>query len=137
MYTVRPGTVDNCTFQTITKNTQLLEIRCSAGYNGGLSQRFHLEINRQNRTIANLSVEETPQFHIDLSKFIEEWHSDLQFVIYASNAKGRSDSTVFDNQLPKDLRTKIGKYIICCYFSLSFFLSEQQKPAINTELFAL
>ncbi|XP_065222529.1 synaptogenesis protein syg-2-like isoform X2 [Planococcus citri] len=107
---VRPNTVNNCTFQTIAKNDQqLLEIRCYPGYNGGLSQQFHLEIMRKNYTLVNLSVAETPSFHVDLSKFIGEWQSDLQFVIYASNAKGRSESTVFDNQLPNDLREKIAQ----------------------------
>lgn len=80
------------------------------GYNGGLSQQFHLEIIRQNQTIANFSTTQVPQFFIDLSKFVEEWQSDIQFLIYSSNNKGRGESIIIDNELPKDLRTKIGMY---------------------------
>ncbi len=108
-FAVRPNIVTNCTFHTLTRdNTQLLEIRCMPGYNGGLVQNFHLEINRQNRTIANLSSASLPEFRIELSKFIEEWQSDLRFVIYSSNTKGRSEAVVLEHTIPKDLQIKMG-----------------------------
>lgn len=106
---VRPNAVTNCTFHSVKKeDIQILEIHCIPGYNGGVIQKFHLEINRQNRTLGNFSVAESPQFQIEVSELVEEWQSDLQFVFYASNIKGRSDYTVYEHQLPKEMRTKMG-----------------------------
>lgn len=107
----------NCTFQIVTKeHNQLLEIRCLPGYNGGVAQTFHLEINRQNRTLWNFSTGELPHFYIQTSEFTEEWQSDLQFILYSSNLKGRSDYTIYKHKLPEEIQTKIGNF-----FSFSIF----------------
>lgn len=86
-----------------------LEIHCTPGYSGGLTQTFHLQVKQQNKLLANSSANDSPVFSVDLSEFVEEWQSDLQFLIYASNAKGQSTPTVFEHSLPKDLQTKMGK----------------------------
>lgn len=100
----------NCTLLPTDKDgVHKLEIQCAPGYNGGLTQTFHLEAKQQNKSLANSSANESPVFTIDLSKFVEEWQSDLQFLIYASNIKGQSAPTVLEHSLPKDLQTKMGK----------------------------
>lgn len=86
-----------------------MEIHCSPSYSGGLTQTFHLEVKQQNKLLANSSATDSPEFSVDLSKFIQEWQTNLQFLIYASNAKGRSSTTVLEHSLPKDLQTKMGK----------------------------
>lgn len=109
----RPSALKNCTFETITKDgAQTLEVECVPGYNGGLPQNFHVEITRDNHTIANLSSSNDPRFRIKLSRFVQEWHSHLQFVIYASNSRGRSESIYFEPTLPKDLQIKMGTSIL-------------------------
>lgn len=117
IFLARPGAVKNCTFQTILKkNNEFLQIICIPGYSDGLPQYFHLEINRQNKTIANLTRSDSPSFHIELTKFFVEWQSNLQFIFYSSNAKGRGESTILEHTLSKELQTKMSMYFLNTLF---------------------
>lgn len=112
-FSARPNAVSNCTWQPTDKDgVHRLEIHCIPGYSGGLTQTFHLEVKQQNKSLANSSANESPVFSVDLSKFVEELQSDLQFLIYSLNAKGQSTPTVLEHSLPKDLQTKMGKLLM-------------------------
>lgn len=112
-FSAHPNAVSNCTWQPTDKDgVHRLEIHCIPGYSGGLTQTFHLEVKQQNKSLANSSANESPVFSVDLSKFVEELQSDLQFLIYSLNAKGQSTPTVLEHSLPKDLQTKMGKLLM-------------------------
>ncbi|XKL66508.1 hypothetical protein PGB90_009928 [Kerria lacca] len=132
----RPGAVKNCTFQTILKkNNEFLQIICIPGYSDGLPQYFHLEINRQNKTIANLTRSDSPSFHIELTKFFVEWQSNLQFIFYSSNAKGRGESTILEHTLSKELQTKmtiIAIFFIVILINAKYFKSNAESSC-NTK----
>lgn len=67
-------------------------VECSPGYDGGLQQLFILEVHDTglHRIQANLSSASMPVFHVrGLSS-----GTTFVIVVYAANAKGRSQATV-------------------------------------------
>lgn len=98
-----PATLRNClvTNQTIDS----LLVQCEQGYDGGLAQTFHLEVyaSTDEHLTTNISTVDSPVFLV----------TDLQMatsyilVLYAANAKGRSNSVaiVAATLLPAERRT--------------------------------
>lgn len=91
----------------VTEDSLLVD--CSPGYDGGLAQRFVLEVHdtAQHRLQANLSSGTVPSFAVKgLSA-----GSTFVVVVYAVNAKGRSQAVVMrTNTLPgPESQTRRGK----------------------------
>lgn len=98
-----PGTLRNClvTNQTIDS----LLVQCEQGYDGGLAQTFHLEVyaSTDEHLTTNISTVDSPVFLVtDL-----EFATSYILVLYAANAKGRSNSVaiVAATLLPAERRT--------------------------------
>ncbi|XP_067130529.1 protein turtle homolog B-like isoform X2 [Centruroides vittatus] len=83
-----PEPVRNCSVANVTSESLLVE--CDAGHSGGLRQYFYIEVHNSaaGRLEGNVTNLEVPMFHISnlpsATAFI--------LVIYAANAKGKSDS---------------------------------------------
>lgn len=74
-------------------------VECEAGYNGGLTQKFHLEVYNSavDHLQANFTTVDAPIFSI--SKLPPG--TPFVLVIYASNEKGKSNSVaLMGNTLP-------------------------------------
>ncbi|XP_034934687.1 neural cell adhesion molecule 2-like [Chelonus insularis] len=92
----KPLPVQNCTLlnQTFTN----IRIKCIANYDGGLPQRFFLEVYREDpdsltkKLLYNISSNEEPSFILsNLSGHID---SGVHVAVYAVNAKGRSQAVI-------------------------------------------
>lgn len=98
-----PATLRNCLVANQT--TDSLLVQCEQGYDGGLAQTFHLEVyeSTNEHLTANISTVEKPVFLVgDL-----EIATSYILVLYAANAKGRSNSVaiVAATLLPAERRT--------------------------------
>lgn len=98
-----PDPVRNCSVFNITEDS--IRVDCDEGYDGGLKQHFLLEIydttERSSSLRANITST-TPNFHLNQ---LQPAHTYL-FVIYASNAKGRSKGialTAFTLAMPESM----------------------------------
>ncbi|KAG8191263.1 hypothetical protein JTE90_003274 [Oedothorax gibbosus] len=83
-----PDPVRNC---AVTNRSQTwLTVECEAGYNGGLPQRFHLDVYNSavDRLHMNLSATDVPVFSI--ARLPPSTH--FVFVVYAANEKGKSNT---------------------------------------------
>lgn len=91
-------------------------MECRAGYDGGLPQRFILEAydahTMRLRLNLNSSDTETPVFRIDLSEMLpphgEGFPPSLRIVLFAQNAKGRSDRLVLEDIMLNDAEKRTG-----------------------------
>ncbi|KFB41441.1 hypothetical protein ZHAS_00009036 [Anopheles sinensis] len=89
-----PAPVSNCSLPNRTQ--QLVEIQCTAGYDGGLPQMFVLELisKRTGTRRFNFSNKNEPFFVLDrlekLSALMTLENNSLSCVVYALNQKGRS-----------------------------------------------
>ena len=103
-----PDSVENCSVSNQTEDSIMVE--CSPGYDGGLQQLFVLEVHDTglHRIQANLSSASMPVFHVrGLSS-----GTTFVIVVYAANAKGRSQATVLrTNTLPgPESQTRRGNF---------------------------
>lgn len=75
----------------------VLDVECMPGPDGGLQQTFHLEAyeSRTMRLRHNASGGE-PAFRLDPAQLLPARTPTLQLVLYASNAKGRSQPLAMD-----------------------------------------
>ncbi|XP_076331749.1 protein turtle homolog A-like [Tachypleus tridentatus] len=83
----KPESVNNCSINNQTARS--LSLACIPGDDGGLLQQFHLEIysRKYPRLLANLTSLDLPAFEaIGLPP-----GSPLRIIVYASNAKGKSE----------------------------------------------
>ncbi|XP_074036951.1 protein turtle homolog A isoform X2 [Leptinotarsa decemlineata] len=102
----KPSSLTNCTLRTANNQTsETVEVECRAGYDGGLPQRFLLEAYdaktmrlRMNFTVADT---ESPIFRLDLGELLPSPPS-LRILVYAENAKGKSEKVVLDDILLND-----------------------------------
>ncbi|KAG5873698.1 hypothetical protein JTB14_000873 [Gonioctena quinquepunctata] len=102
----KPAPLTNCTLRTATNQTsETVEVECKAGYDGGLPQRFLLEAYdaKSMRLRLNFTLAETewPLFRLDLVELLPSPPS-LRIVVYAENAKGKSEKVVLDDILLND-----------------------------------
>ncbi|XP_068896436.1 protein turtle homolog A-like isoform X3 [Tenebrio molitor] len=107
----KPSPLTNCTLRTATNHSSdVLEVECRAGYDGGLPQRFILEAYDAYtmRLRLNLSNPDTdmPVFRLDLGDMLpptgDGFPPSLRIVVYAQNDKGRSDKLVLEDIMLND-----------------------------------
>lgn len=87
--TGRPDQVHNCTITNISMTS--MSLRCSEGFNGGLTQQFMLEVrdSQTSELRANYSSP-VPRFTVNSLMPSAIYHAS----VYAFNTKGRSDPTI-------------------------------------------
>ncbi|GFR11065.1 uncharacterized protein TNCT_562692 [Trichonephila clavata] len=99
-----PESVKSCTVSN--QSVSFLVVECEPGYDGGMRQSFHLEVYNSavEHLQANVSSQESPVFQVgnlpSATSFI--------LVLYASNAKGRSNSVALmtNTLMPAERRTE-------------------------------
>jgi hypothetical protein len=113
----KPSPLTNCTLRTATNHSSdVLEVECRAGYDGGLPQRFILEAYDAYtmRLRLNLSNPDTdmPVFRLDLGDMLpptgDGFPPSLRIVVYAQNDKGRSDKLVLEDIMLNDAEKRTG-----------------------------
>ncbi|XP_022245074.1 nephrin-like isoform X2 [Limulus polyphemus] len=102
-----PSSVSNCSLQNQTEHS--IELECSEGYDGGLSQHFVMEVHdtKLHKLRANLTSLESRFYVTGLPP-----GTDFVVIIYAVNAKGRSHAVI--------LRTR----------TLTFLLKQSQEESL-------
>lgn len=101
-----PDQVRNCSVTNYTSNS--LRVECEEGYDGGLQQKFYLEVYNaiQEYLEKNLTRLE-PIFSVqDIPSSTE-----YLLVIYSANMKGRSSSVVIKGATEAGPRSESGLYI--------------------------
>ncbi|XP_022245158.1 nephrin-like isoform X2 [Limulus polyphemus] len=90
----RPEPVTNCSVENQTERS--FTVNCIAGEDGGLNQRFHLEVYTKNshRLLVNHTRFDQPIFEVnDLPP-----DSSLRISIYGSTARGKSPAVLIDTK---------------------------------------
>lgn len=108
----RPSPLTNCTLRTAHNHSaEMVEVECRAGYDGGLPQKFVLEAydahNMRLRMNLTTTDTEMPIFRLDLSELLPSPPS-LRILVYAQNAKGRSEKLVLDDITLNDAEKRTG-----------------------------
>ncbi|KAG8232506.1 hypothetical protein J437_LFUL012499 [Ladona fulva] len=101
----RPAPLSNCSVGN--RSAEWAEVECSPGFDGGLPQAFLLEAYdaRSMRLRLNATKTDSPLFRLtDLSP-----GSSLRLVLYAANAKGRSEPTVLEDVSLWDAEKRTGE----------------------------
>ncbi|KAF7990771.1 hypothetical protein HCN44_000576 [Aphidius gifuensis] len=102
---VKPSPLSNCTLKaTVNKSSELLEIECISGYDGGLRQDFRLEAyeartNTLRVNTSSVSVN-NPVFKIPINDLLPA--TNLYLIAYALNAKGKSEVSLLENIILQD-----------------------------------
>lgn len=121
--------MSNCTLRTATNHSaDALEVECRAGYDGGLPQRFTLEAydSYTMRLRFNLtsSYIEVPFFRFELADLLtsngEGIPPSLRVVVYAENAKGRSEKVVLEDITLNDAEKRTGSLLKLFTFCLTY-----------------
>lgn len=90
----RPSQLQNCTISNQTSDS--LQVNCLEGFDGGLPQSFLMEVIElpSLRPRVNLTTYRTPP-----SFLVDGLDSGINYriVLYAANAKGRSDPTIIES----------------------------------------
>lgn len=113
----RPSPLSNCTLRTTSNHSSdILEVECKAGYDGGLPQRFILEAYdpytmRMRLNLSSVNTD-TPVFRIELSELLppngDGLPPTLRIVVYAQNGKGRSEKSVLEDITLNDAEKRTG-----------------------------
>lgn len=104
MFPGHPDPPLNCTVTNQTSES--LEVECLEGFDGGQQQRFHLEVRdlATERLVAN-KTSARPGFLVDgLGP-----GRVMRMVVYASNAKGKSDALVIEGFTLKAAEKQTGE----------------------------
>ncbi|XP_033218272.1 B-cell receptor CD22-like [Belonocnema kinseyi] len=102
---VKPSQLNNCTIKvSLNQSSEILEVECVPGYDGGLRQEFRLEAyefasGKMRFNSSSISAE-VPIFRIPVGDLLPATHFYLR--VYAINAKGRSDPTLLEDILLRD-----------------------------------
>lgn len=107
LITAKPQSVQNCTLSN-NQTDSSVEIKCSAGYDGGLPQLFILEVYTPFSTtepVYNVTALDVPTFRL------EGLEPDVIFriALYAVNSKGRSLPVILEEFSFKDPEKRTGK----------------------------
>lgn len=110
--TGKPSPVRNCTLANQTYTS--VEVKCIAGYDGGLPQRFVLEVYHGNidslpdsKPQYNISSSDEPIF--SLSSLDVPVDAGVHVAVYAVNAKGRSQPIILSEVTFRDAEKRTGK----------------------------
>ncbi|XP_044593894.1 neural cell adhesion molecule 2-like isoform X1 [Cotesia glomerata] len=108
----KPSPVRNCTLANQTYTS--VEVKCIAGYDGGLPQRFVLEVYHGNidslpdsKPQYNVSSSDEPIF--SLSSLDVPVDAGVHVAVYAVNAKGRSQAVVLSEVTFRDAEKRTGQ----------------------------
>lgn len=116
-FPAKPSPLSNCTLRTATNHSMdTLEVECRAGYDGGLPQRFILEAydpyTMRMRLNLSSSNTEYPLFRLELGELLppngDGLPPTLRIVVYAQNAKGRSEKIVLEDITLNDAEKRTG-----------------------------
>jgi len=101
----KPEAPYNCTLTNQT--TESLSVECTAGFDGGQPQHFLLEVFDQHTEVlqANVTSRENAAFTVQGL----EPGKVLNMILYAVNAKGRSDPTLLEGFTLKVAEKQTGK----------------------------
>ncbi|XP_003702634.2 sidestep III [Megachile rotundata] len=102
---VKPSPLNNCTIKaSLNQSSEILEVECVPGYNGGLKQEFRLEayevLTGNLRVNASSVSADVPIFRIAVADLLPATHFYL--VTYAVNAKGKSDVSLLEDIMLRD-----------------------------------
>ncbi|XP_053206806.1 synaptogenesis protein syg-2-like isoform X2 [Panonychus citri] len=86
-----PDQPENCTIANITMDS--LTVSCWPGYNGGLDQRYHLEMHLDNQDGPLIQNQSTTDYPFFIVKSLSSGNP-YTINIYSTNVKGRSDYVV-------------------------------------------
>lgn len=102
-----PDPVRNCVVSNKSHNWLMIE--CEAGYNGGLTQKFHLDVYNSavDHLQVNLTSNEAPVFSVTKLPA----GTPFVLVVYASNEKGKSNSVALMGSTLALRTTENGKYM--------------------------
>lgn len=91
-----------------------LEVECIPGFDGGLTQTFHLEAvdSVTSKYCLNVSNNEGPFFRVELAALTNGHPGTIQLVMYAANQKGRSELVVLEDIAIRDAEKRTGKHMI-------------------------
>lgn len=109
----KPFPVRNCTLANQTYTS--VEVRCVPGYDGGLPQKFVLEVYHgdvdyltSSQPLYNVSNPDEPSFALaGLEASVE---AGVHVAVYAVNAKGRSQPVILSEVTYRDAEKRTGKY---------------------------
>lgn len=103
----------NCSLANQTYTS--VEVRCYPGYDGGLPQEFVLEVYHGDldsltslRPLYNVTAKDEPFF--ELSGLKSSVDAGMHVVVYAVNAKGRSQPVVLGEVTFRDAERRTGLY---------------------------
>lgn len=107
----KPSPVRNCSLANQTYTS--VEVRCFAGYDGGLPQKFLLEVYHGDydflttgRPVYNVTALDEPVFALfDLKASVE---AGVHVAVYAVNGKGRSPPVVLSEVTFRDAERRTG-----------------------------
>ncbi|KAF3429254.1 hypothetical protein E2986_00747 [Frieseomelitta varia] len=102
---VKPNPLNNCTIKaSLNQSSEILEVECVPGYDGGLRQEFRLEayevLTGNLRVNASSVSADMPIFRIAVADLLPATHFYL--VTYAVNAKGRSEVSLLEDIMLRD-----------------------------------
>ncbi|XP_011303548.1 nephrin-like [Fopius arisanus] len=102
---VKPSPLNNCTIKaSLNQSSEILEIECVPGYDGGLKQEFRLEAWEAGTRILRVNTTsispELPLFRISIVDLLPATHFYL--IAYAVNAKGRSEVSLLEDIILRD-----------------------------------
>lgn len=114
-FTAKPFPVRNCSLANQTYTS--VEVRCHAGYDGGLPQEFLLEVYHGDidllaniRPLYNVTNKDEPLFF--LTGLQASVDAGVHVLVYAINAKGRSQPMVLSEVTFRDAEKRTGESIM-------------------------
>ncbi|XP_077283137.1 neural cell adhesion molecule 2-like [Arctopsyche grandis] len=107
----KPDPLSNCTVNNQT--TDVLQINCVEGFDGGLPQRFIVQVyNTQNNFLMKNATFDTPQF--DFTHLPSDAYFNID--VYAYNKKGMSEVFTMQTHTLKEPEKRTSKFILI-YFA--------------------
>ncbi|XP_076765753.1 sidestep III [Xylocopa sonorina] len=102
---VKPNPLNNCTIKlSLNQSSEMLEVECVPGYNGGMRQEFRLEayevLTGNLRVNASSVSADVPIFRIAVADLLPATH--FYFATYAVNAKGKSEVSLLEDIMLRD-----------------------------------
>lgn len=111
----KPFPVRNCTLSNQTSSS--VEVSCIAGFDGGLPQRFVLELYTTTSGVPRYNVT-----NIEPHFLLTDLEPDVTFriVVFAVNAKGRSHGVPTEEVLFRDAEKRTGNLECYLHFNNSY-----------------
>lgn len=107
----RPDSLENCS--VVNQTSASLMVRCQPGFDGGLSQRYVMEVYVQHgQSLAGNVTADQPSFTVG------DLRSGLGFdiSIYAYNSRGTSDPIQLQAYTLKSAEKRTGMYCVYYYY---------------------